>query len=105
MSTTKLTSPHVTCIQRALVLGLITILILTALVLIASTILGRLLPTTRDGYQADRIPVVQNVIRPNPVPIPRAANIRLFPSGTPILTPLEASRPSVLSMPVPSPPS
>jgi hypothetical protein len=105
MSTTTFTYPHHIRVRHVLALGLIAILILISLVLIANAILGRLSPTTQDAFQADRIPVVQNLLSPVLIPTPATADNQSVPSDPPVLASVVASEPSGLSIPVPTPPS
>src|SRR6266508_225839 len=104
MSTTTLTDPHVIRVQRALVIGLIAILIITSFALIAAAIWGNLTSSTLGAYQADRIPVVKNSISTISIPIPPASHTRLVLSETSVLAWVAASEPTVLSIPVATPP-
>ena len=104
MSTTTFTYPSVIRVRRVLVVGLIAILILASLAPIAGSILGILSSTTRHGYEADRIPVVQNSIIPVSVPTPPTAEIQpvLSKTSAPTATTGELS---VVPVPVPTAPS
>ena len=101
MSTTARTQCNTVRVCRALVIGLIAILILTSLALIAGSILRLLPSTTPDTFQADRIPVVHAPIVPVSVPRPPTANIQLVPSETRILAAVVA----VVPVSAPTPPS
>ena len=103
MSTTTPSYPDVTCVRRAFAVGLIAILILISLALIAYTILDMFSSVTRDAHQADRIPVVNNLIIP--VPMPPTADIQSGPSEKSIPTYARAGEPSVVPVPVPTQPS
>lgn len=104
MSTTTLADPHVIRVRRALVIGLIAILIITSFALIAGTIWSNLTSSTQGAYQADRIPVVKNSISPIFVPIPTTSHTRLVLSETSVRAFVAASEPPVLSIPVLTPP-
>ncbi|HEX9387088.1 MAG TPA: hypothetical protein VF918_12270 [Anaerolineales bacterium] len=104
MSTLTLIYPKVIRFRRTLIIGLIAILILASLALIAVAILDRSSSTTRDAYQADQIPVVQNGFSPILVQIAPTANTQPVPSEKPVLASIVASKPPVPPNSVPTPP-
>jgi hypothetical protein len=104
MFTITPTYPNIIRVRRLLAIGLTAILILTSFVLIVAAILVVVLSITQDAYQADKIPVVQNLISPIPIPTPPTAGLLPVPSETPSPTIVEVSGPSLLPVPVPSPP-
>lgn len=102
MCTTTLTYPRVIRFRRVLVIGLIAILILASLTSIAGLILDILSLTTPDGYQADQIPVVRNLVIP--VPPSAMAEVQLAASQIPTPTSAGPVEPSVVPVLVPTPP-
>jgi hypothetical protein len=102
MCTTTLTYPRVIRFRGVLAIGLIAILILASLALIAGLILGVLSSTTRDGYQADQIPVVRKLVIP--VPTPAVAEIQPVASQISTPSPVGPVERSVVPVPVPTPP-
>jgi hypothetical protein len=109
MSTITLHYPNAICVRRAPKIGLILILILTSLVLIAGAILVIVLSPTRDAYRADSIPVADTSPYSLPVagavPTPPSVEIQLSLTEKPALSAGVVSEPSVVPVPVPTPPS
>ena len=101
MSTVSLSYPEVIQVRRAPTIG--TILILSSLALIAIIALVMVI----SAANTDRAAVSQNSIAPIPVPVatPLITEIHPVPSGTPSPSSGLASEPSVLPVPVPTPPS
>ena len=102
MCTTTLTYPRVIGFRRVLIIGLIAMLILASLTLIAGLILGILSSTTTDGYQSDRIPVVQNLVIPDPTPA--VAEIQSVASQISTPSPVGPVERSAVPVPVAIPP-
>ena len=101
MCTTTHTASRVIRCRRALIIGLIAILILASLALIAGAFLGRG-SITPDGYQADLIPVVRNLVIP--VPSPAVAVIQPVASQISTYTFVGSVKPSLVPVPVLTPP-
>ena len=104
MSTVSLSYPDVIRVRRVPAIGLI--LILSSFVLMAITILAIVI-SAANADLAGRAVVSQNSIAPIAVavPTPPAANNQPIPSETPSPFSGLASQPSVLPVPVPTPPS
>lgn len=109
MSTTTLTYPNLKRDPRTPATGLITILIITSVVLIAGAILVIVSSPTRDGYQAELIPIAgplpDSLPVAVPVPTPPAVELHPGPSETPVPVSEVANVPSVVAVPVPMPPT
>jgi hypothetical protein len=106
MSTTTLIYLKVIGVWRALMIGLIAILIITSLVFIARAILVIVSSTTQEGDQVDSIPVAHNSTQSLsvavPVPTAPAASAQFLASATPALFALEIE-PASLPVAVPTP--
>ena len=105
MSTTTIIYPNVFRVGRSLAIQLIKILIIISLAMIASAILVKVTSAPRDSFQT--VPVVQNSIMPIsvPVPAPPTAYLQPIPSKMPAPASMVANEPSVIPVPVPTPPS
>ena len=100
---TMLTCPRVIPCRDVLVIGLIAILVIASLALSAVAILDIWSSTARDGYEADQIPVVRNLVIP--VPTPAAAEIKpLVHLRFQRLVLWRPLKPSLVPVPVPTPP-
>ena len=107
MSTITLTYPRVIRIRRFWTIGSVAILLITSLVLIAAVILTIAKSTPTNSFQPDVLPVVRNSIMPIavPVPTPPIAEFQAIPSKTPIPASAVANEPSIIPVPVATPPS
>jgi hypothetical protein len=103
MSTVTLNYPDVIRVRRAPVIG--QILILSTLALIGITILLTMISANADLN--DRAAVSQNSVAPMSVPVPThpTADIQPLPSETPSPSSGLASEPSIIPVPVQTPPS
>jgi hypothetical protein len=108
MSTTILTYPTAPCDRQTPAIGPIPILAITSVALIAGAILVIVVAPIWDAYQAARIPVAG--ISPDSLPIavgvptPPAAELHPSPSETPAAVSDVTNEPSVVAVPVPTPP-
>jgi hypothetical protein len=103
MSTVTLNYPDIIHAQHAPALG--RILVLSSFILIAITIL--VLVTSAHADLTNRVTISQNSISPVSVsvPAPPTVNTQAVPSETPAPSSGLASGPSVVPVPVPTPPS
>jgi hypothetical protein len=103
MSTITMNYPDVIRVRRAQALG--RILILSSFVLIAITTL--IMVTSAQADLTNRATIPQNSISPVPVPVSTAPTTNIQPVLSEIPTPSAglASEPSVMPVPVPTPPS
>jgi hypothetical protein len=107
MSTTTINYPNVIGVQHSLTIQLIKILIIISLALITNAILVKVSSASSNSFQADMVPVVQNLIMPISVlvPTPHIAYIQPTPSKTPASASMVANEPSAIPVPAPTPSS
>jgi hypothetical protein len=103
MSTISLSYPDVTRTQRVPVLGKILILISLVVLMISILILA---VSASTGEPTGQAPVSQTAIIPSAVPVPAPSSMEMQSglSITPGLSSEERNEPSVLPVPVPTPP-
>jgi hypothetical protein len=101
-----LSSNHVNPLRwsRPLATWILMILVAAGLLLGSRDLLNNLQPPSGNEFQADWVPVVQNLVIPVPAPLAPAIAAGVHALSTPAPSPQAGESPAVIPVPVPTPP-